>query len=176
MHKLLTGLLGAAALATATAGNATVTLDSCSMACTGPTTVGLTTTIDYFENAAANPFTESLTFTNTLSGLYAISLVNTWGGVDFSSAVLSGPGGPYSLSVIFDNGTTERWALGPMGLLSGQYTLTINGNFENGSTFGGHVVIQSVPEPATWAMMLLGFGAIGLTIRNRRRKLIAQTA
>jgi hypothetical protein len=27
-----------------------------------------------------------------------------------------------------------------------------------------------VPEPTTWAMMLLGFGAIGLSMRHRRRK------
>jgi hypothetical protein len=30
----------------------------------------------------------------------------------------------------------------------------------------------SVPEPATWAMMLIGFGGIGLTVRNRRRSAI----
>ena len=28
----------------------------------------------------------------------------------------------------------------------------------------------AVPEPATWAMMLLGFGGIGLAMRSRRRK------
>jgi hypothetical protein len=28
----------------------------------------------------------------------------------------------------------------------------------------------SVPEPATWAMMLLGFGAIGVSMRRSRRK------
>ena len=28
----------------------------------------------------------------------------------------------------------------------------------------------AVPEPATWALMLLGFGAIGLTIRRQRAK------
>jgi hypothetical protein len=27
-----------------------------------------------------------------------------------------------------------------------------------------------VPEPATWAMMLLGFGAAGTAIRRSRRK------
>ena len=27
----------------------------------------------------------------------------------------------------------------------------------------------AVPEPATWAMMLAGFGAIGTTLRMRRR-------
>lgn len=33
----------------------------------------------------------------------------------------------------------------------------------NGQPVGG------VPEPATWAMMLIGFGAIGVTMRRRRR-------
>jgi hypothetical protein len=31
-------------------------------------------------------------------------------------------------------------------------------------------VAADVPEPATWAMMLLGFGAIGGEMRYRRRK------
>jgi len=34
----------------------------------------------------------------------------------------------------------------------------------------------SVPEPATWAMMLAGFGATGFAMRRTRRKLIAQIA
>lgn len=36
----------------------------------------------------------------------------------------------------------------------------------------------AVPEPGTWAMMLLGFGAIGGAMRRTRRsgKLIAQAA
>lgn len=29
---------------------------------------------------------------------------------------------------------------------------------------------QAVPEPSTWAMMLLGFGAVGLSIRRARKK------
>lgn len=33
-----------------------------------------------------------------------------------------------------------------------------------------------VPEPATWAMMLLGFGAIGYSTRRRRRVLLRQAA
>ena len=36
----------------------------------------------------------------------------------------------------------------------------------------------AVPEPGTWAMMLLGFGAIGFSMRSRRRRsgLLAQAA
>jgi hypothetical protein len=33
-----------------------------------------------------------------------------------------------------------------------------------------------VPEPATWAMMLLGFGAMGIAIRRRRQPVLAQIA
>lgn len=30
-------------------------------------------------------------------------------------------------------------------------------------------LVSPVPEPATWAMMLIGFGAIGVSLRRRRR-------
>jgi hypothetical protein len=35
---------------------------------------------------------------------------------------------------------------------------------------------QAVPEPGTWALMLLGFGGIGLAMRRRRRPALAQIA
>ena len=37
-------------------------------------------------------------------------------------------------------------------------------------------IIGGVPEPATWAVMLIGFGGIGTMIRNNRRKQAAATA
>jgi uncharacterized protein YqkB len=43
----------------------------------------------------------------------------------------------------------------------------------DGSTYanenGGVGTITAVPEPATWAMMLIGFGMVGLQLRRRRR-------
>lgn len=37
-------------------------------------------------------------------------------------------------------------------------------------------VNTGVPEPATWAMMLMGFGAIGYSLRRRRKAVLAQVA
>ena len=46
----------------------------------------------------------------------------------------------------------------------------------NGETFGnvllGGLGLNAVPEPATWAMMLLGFGAMGIAFRRNRRTTI----
>ena len=40
----------------------------------------------------------------------------------------------------------------------------------------GRPTTPPVPEPATWAMMLLGFGAVGFALRRRGRNSIAQLA
>ena len=37
-------------------------------------------------------------------------------------------------------------------------------------------VSPAIPEPATWAMMLLGFGAVGVAMRRRRAPVLAQAA
>ena len=39
-----------------------------------------------------------------------------------------------------------------------------------------NLAINAVPEPATWAMMLLGFGAVGFAMRRRRQPVMAQLA
>jgi hypothetical protein len=39
-----------------------------------------------------------------------------------------------------------------------------------GGVSGEGTPVGGVPEPATWAMMLLGFGAIGMTMRRSRRR------
>jgi Protein of unknown function (DUF642)/PEP-CTERM motif len=46
----------------------------------------------------------------------------------------------------------------------------------NEGVFLDAVSVAAVPEPATWALMLLGFGGIGLAMRRRRRPALAQVA
>ena len=44
------------------------------------------------------------------------------------------------------------------------------GNGGNGGNGGTNPPPPAVPEPASWVLMILGFGAIGLSIRRRRRR------
>lgn len=53
-----------------------------------------------------------------------------------------------------------------------QLSFTDTNELWHGFTVGVGGVAGGVPEPATWAMMILGFGAAGATIR-RRRSLLA---
>ena len=52
-------------------------------------------------------------------------------------------------------------------------TLTSNANSLEADNFG---VVSAVPEPGTWAMMLLGFGAIGFSVRRKRTSTLMQVA
>jgi hypothetical protein len=38
------------------------------------------------------------------------------------------------------------------------------------------LTVSTVPEPATWAMMLAGFGAVGFAVRRRTKRLLPQRA
>ena len=57
---------------------------------------------------------------------------------------------------------------------------TLVGGFRMTSTQNAfeidNISVDAVPEPATWAMMLLGFGAIGFSIRRRKSNALAQLA
>jgi hypothetical protein len=62
------------------------------------------------------------------------------------------------------------------GLTSGQaYTLTFQGLADSDETaFIDKVsATGAVPEPAAWALMILGFGGVGAALRSKRRALAA---
>jgi hypothetical protein len=76
------------------------------------------------------------------------------------------------------SGTQDAFALAPMLLAPGiTHTIFVNGQLLSTSgSYAGTVNVAAVPEATTWAMMLLGFGAMGFAIRRRRRPVLAQVA
>ncbi len=77
-----------------------------------------------------------------------LSLINGANTLTFAyNSPLDGHSGPEG----FDN---ERWNLGD---------LTVQGAAYSPTTGGG-----AVPEPATWALMIIGFGTAGAMLRRRR--------
>ncbi len=94
----------------------------------------------------------------------------------------AGPGDPSALYLgIFQGGSglncaacnnTFQLFYDPNGFTTGTINLS---TYFNNKGFS-HVDLfdtGAVPEPATWAMMLLGFGGIGMAMRRRRKATVA---
>jgi hypothetical protein len=77
-------------------------------------------------------------------------------------------------TAFFENSVTIA-EVGPEGDNGAFYTPTANQpGFVPGFAVTYHFISDSAaPEPATWAMMLLGFGAVGFAVRRSRKKAAA---
>jgi hypothetical protein len=106
-------------------------------------------------------FFGSLFFGRTLQGpaLSPPGLITDVSTRDFAG-VLGGPiGNPVFASIVFRQGNPNGGVLAGLplqGLSIGNIQLTIT-NIDSG-----------VPEPASWAMLIIGFGLTGATLRRRR--------
>ena len=82
------------------------------------------------------------------------------------------------LSDVFSSGGNNNFDLYGAQLFSGStdHPMFSAGSFDLLSSSGaaaGSLTISAVPEPATWAMMLIGFGAMGASLRRRPRRALA---
>jgi hypothetical protein len=79
--------------------------------------------------------------------------------------------GSYNLDTLFTNSDFNFTALSGSTrvdfTLKGSPTASVDGLLDN-------VSVAAVPEPATWAMMLFGFGAVGYSMRRRSNLSYAQ--
>ncbi len=127
--------------------------------------------------------TDTFTFTLTNATAIAVSSltnssVNGSGVFDFTSVQITGGSlvNPATYTIDpRDNFGSETAKLGPTTLLAGNYTLTVVGTVTGQpATYGGNITFAAaaVPEPATWGLMVLGFGAIGGALRTSRRKVV----
>ena len=119
-------------------------------------------------------FTLLSTLTLTVGG-FNTSAIPGINNLDFGAVELrSGLGNSGTLVGSFINGGNvagfETSSLGEVRLAAGDYTIVVNGNVTKGpARYDGNAVFAAVPEPATWAMMLGGFGLLGGAVRRSRR-------
>jgi hypothetical protein len=108
----------------------------------------------------------------------------TWSTLEATEGMVSGNGDDSTGLLTFSQALTGNVILGVHlgGANSGadertqfylfNFTSPTSQLYLNTQGYSAAVVIPgSVPEPATWAMMLLGFGAIGFAVRRRRSSL-----
>jgi hypothetical protein len=178
MHKFALSLVAAAALTgVSTAANAAIIVNGSTNV--DPSTVLANNTNDPTQNTliwgqdltAAGGFTGSVDFSNNLSGLYSVIVSSSTPGAVISSVTLAGIlGTPGSYS---SSGASNSLSLFVPFAGSGNYRVSFGGTApENGAAVTGNLTFRlvPVPEPATWAMMLLGFWSIGIAIRRNPKR------
>ena len=186
-EQLQTGLLSSNSTGTATGASATATVNNLSLGI-GPTTIltpflasifGIgATTIESTSSASSGGLTGSTTIVDLMingSGL---------GGFTFSAA---GSSTPMPNTVLFMNALLGISIILNEQIISGDSITTnaihvafnnfaVGTGLKSGDIILGHTQAAftagsppAVPEPSTWAMMLIGFAAIGASMRRRRR-------
>jgi hypothetical protein len=134
-------------------------------------------TVNIFEDTNPRQVTVDFAFLNPLDangGLVTGTTVGFISGLFGSCGLIAGGCGAVDWAntpTVFNFGSG-----GSFSLVLGDATFRTPGTANISGTFT--YISPSVPEPATWAMMLLGFGAVGFAMRRSRlsRGQIAQLA
>jgi len=127
---------------------------------------------------AAGTYSDSFNFFIDQNGLGSGSITTILAGLPMSSTDLD------FTSVIFNNGmmdyvvdtttgTTEQGGLANIPITFGtENSLTVNYLSRGNGAYGGTLAFTpaAVPEPASWAMLLIGFGALGSVVRRRKQQ------
>lgn len=103
--------------------------------------------------------TASITLTSMITGLKTnVNFLHN--GVKFNGT---------SLATI-SSGVVELLTLVNQPVAAGLQTLSVSGSAQKFGSYSGIVSFASVPEPASWALMIVGLGAVGYAMRRRSAK------
>ncbi len=170
MRKLVLSLLGAASLTMGSAQAQALTvfddIDALLLALAGSEFFGATL-ID--EPGAFSHQFDFILGGDSAANASVTTTVLGQNDIDFASILLDG----FNFTQTgFDGSGAENWELASITLAPGLHSIFVNGSVAGTSgdgAYSGVLNVAPVPEPGTWAMMLLGFGATGYAMRRRRK-------
>jgi hypothetical protein len=120
-------------------------------------------------------FQDFFEFTTTFARLATVEISSAYATGNFSqnvNFVSNGTRLNFTLIPATSTGQFENRFLANVLLPAGLQTIKIQGSSAINGSYAGTLSLSGVPEPATWAFMIIGFGAIGAASRRR----IANTA
>lgn len=170
----------ASALSISTAANAAIIVTGSSNVDAPITVVNGAdqSTVDWGRNPEpSGNFNGSVDVFNDLAGLYSIIVSTSTPGAAITALSISGIAGTLGNYSTAGSAPTLSLLVPELGV--GNYRVAFAGTApSSGAVATGNLTFQvaPVPEPGTWAMMLLGFGAIGFAMRRRHIPVLAQVA
>ena len=124
---------------------------------------------------AAGEFSDTFTFTLPTSGFgsgtvtTSANFLGAANDLDFTSVTINGVAADLAS---LGGGVFESAYKNLIPITAGQLnTITVTGLSRGNGAYGGQAsfIPSAIPEPATWAMMLVGFAMVGAASRYRRR-------
>jgi hypothetical protein len=120
-----------------------------------------------FNLTESGSFSHDFVFTTATDGTLSASVtaakVGPLGGLTFTSILLNG------IALTDRTNGSQFFEITDLYALAGTHVLRIAGSGHG--SFGGSVsAISAVPEAGSWALMIAGFGLIGVTVRRQSTK------
>ena len=157
IKMLFSAAVGLAAISTATTANAATFFHF----------DGVSGTFGH-NNIAKGSFDDTFHFVLPTAGIFGSTIssirVSKLTNVDFSSVTLNGTAFTTLLSGVVE----ARYLTLPVS--GGEQTINVTGTSGENASYAGTLAFAAtaVPEPATWAMMMGGFGLVGGAMRRRK--------
>jgi hypothetical protein len=123
-----------------------------------------------------SPFSRSFDFNVGTPGFLSLTISSTrteaLNDIDFSNVTINGVN-----FAVLSTGVNEIRFRNNVNAIVGVNTILVEGVSGGNASFAGTITFSdtpaAIPEPATWAMMILGMGTVGFALRRRRELAVA---
>jgi hypothetical protein len=165
---VIAAMVAGTALSATGASAAVINLGSLGVGSTSTDVSGLAvgTYSDEFDFSLSIPYTFAA-FLSTIS-------VKGAGNIDFIGGYIDTVSNPFTFaSESFGTATIDVGSSGALDLAAGAHKIFVDYKVKTGpASYSLDVSVAPVPEPATWGMMLVGFGLVGAGMRSRKRSMV----